>query len=80
MTLSSAGVRRALSDEITAPLQLERERPGVDVVWMKPNMSAVLSSTPKSVAPQTVRPMRAATGKTSIDCEEKRDPRNDATL
>ncbi len=28
----------------------------------------------------TVRPMRAATGQTSIDCEEKRDPRNDATL
>ena len=52
----------------------------MDVVWMKPNMSAVLSSTPKSVALQTVRPMRAATGKTSIDCEEKRDPRNDATL
>ena len=40
---------------------------------MKPNMSVVLSSTSKSLALQTVRPMRAATGKTSIDCEEKRE-------
>ena len=46
---------------------------------MKPKMTAVLQSTPKSVALQTVRPMRAATDSLSVDCEEKREPRSDAT-
>lgn len=40
MTLCSDEVRRVLPDELT-PLRLQRERPGMDVVWMKPHMSAV---------------------------------------
>jgi hypothetical protein len=51
----------------------------VDVVWMKPNMAVVLSSTSLSMALHTVRPMHAAKGYLDIDCEEKRDPRSDAT-
>jgi hypothetical protein len=51
----------------------------VDAVWMKPKLTPVLSSTPKSMALQTVRPMRAAAGYHHTDCGEKRDPRSDAT-
>ena len=43
---------------------------------MKPKISAVLQSTPKSMALHTVRPMRAAPGYEPVtDCVEKRDPR-----
>jgi transposase len=35
---------------------------GFEAVWMKPKMSAVLESTPRSPALHTVRPMPAAAG------------------
>jgi len=57
----------------------QKMRPGVDVVWMKPCTSAVLESTSKSLALHTVQPMPAADRSTYTDCEEKRDPRQDAT-
>ena len=81
MTLSSNGVRRQQGHEITAHLQPQKKRPGVDVVWMKPNISAVLKKHVRKLG-SPHRPTYACSGwpcTTSTDCEEKRDPRQDAT-
>ena len=48
MTNSSVGVRREAQHELTTPSDPNGGVPCVDVVWMKPNMSAVLKARSKA--------------------------------